>query len=179
MRLAVCPQGLPKAASARSLPGTAPQGEQMSEHHAGVIWQRASADFTYESYNRAHEMVFKGGAIRLTASSAPAFRGDADRVDPEEAYVASLSSCHMLTFLAICARKRLTVDSYDDEAVGVLEKGSDGKLWLARVTLRPRVRFVSGTATDDTILEHIHHQSHAECFIANSVKTDVTVVPRL
>jgi organic hydroperoxide reductase OsmC/OhrA len=179
MRLALCPQGLPKAASANNLSaGTAPPREQMSEHHAGVIWQRASEDFTYESYSRAHEMVFKGG-IRLAGSSAPAFRGDADRVDPEEVYIASLSGCHMLTFLAICARRRLTVDSYHDEAMGMLDKDSDGKLWVTRVTLRPRVRFASGTAIDDAMLEHIHHQSHAECFIANSVKTHVTVVPRL
>lgn len=151
----------------------------MPEHHAGVTWRRTSADFTYDSYNRAHEMVFKGGAIRLAASSAPAFRGDEDRVDPEEAYVASLSSCHMLTFLAICARKRLTVDSYDDEAVGALEKGAGNKLWLSRVILRPLVRFAAGMNVDEQVLRDIHHQSHAECFIANSVKTDVTVVPRL
>jgi organic hydroperoxide reductase OsmC/OhrA len=151
----------------------------MSEHHAGVIWRRTSADFTYDSYNRAHEMVFKGGSIRLCASSAPAFRGAPDRVDPEEAYVASLSSCHMLTFLAICARRRMTVDSYEDEAVGTLEKGSNGKLWVARVILRPRVLFASGTAIDGGVLADIHNVSHAECFIANSVNTDVTVVPRL
>jgi organic hydroperoxide reductase OsmC/OhrA len=151
----------------------------MSEHHAGVAWSRTSADFTYDSYNRAHEMVFKAGAIRLPASSAPAFRGDADRVDPEEAYVASLSSCHMLTFLAICARKRLTVDRYEDEAVGHLEKGQGGKRWIARVELHPEVRFGPGTAPDEPTLMAIHHQAHAECFIANSVKTEVTVAPRL
>jgi organic hydroperoxide reductase OsmC/OhrA len=151
----------------------------MSEHHAGVEWRRTSADFTYDSYNRAHGMVFKSGAIRLDASAAPAFRGDEDRVDPEEAYVASLSSCHMLTFLAICARKRLIVDSYEDEAVGLLEKGANNKLWLSRVILRPLVRFAAGTMVDDNLLADIHHQSHAECFVANSVKTAVTVVPRL
>ena len=90
----------------------------MSEHHASVVWKRTSADFTYDTYNRAHEVRFKDGAIVLPASSAPAFKGDADRVDPEEAFVASLSSCHMLTFLAICARKRMTVESYEDDAVG-------------------------------------------------------------
>src|ERR1700744_6371872 len=111
----------------------------MSAHHASVIWKRTSADFTYDTYNRAHEVRFKQGAIVLPASSAPAFRGDADRVDPEEAFVSSLSTCHMLTFLAICARKRLTVDSYDDDAVGVMEKVENGKLWVARVTLNPRV----------------------------------------
>ena len=124
-------------------------------------------------------MVFKGGAVRLPASSTPAFRGDADRIDPEEAYVAALSSCHMLTLLAICARKRLTVDAYEDEAVGTLEIGADRKLWLARVCLHPRVQFAPGTQVSETMLADIHHQAHGECFIANSVKTDVTVMPRL
>jgi organic hydroperoxide reductase OsmC/OhrA len=150
----------------------------MAAHHATVAWKRTSADFTYDSYNRAHEVRFKSGAIVLPGSSAPEFRGDADRVDPEEAFVAALSSCHMLTFLAICARKRLTVDAYDDDAEGHLEKGENGKLWMARVTLRPRVRFAPGTAVDAATLDDIHHRSHAECFIALSVKTDVTVAPQ-
>jgi organic hydroperoxide reductase OsmC/OhrA len=147
----------------------------MSEHHASVRWKRRSIDFTYESYNRAHEMRFKNGEIVLQASAAPMFRGSADRVDPEEAFVASCSSCHMLSFLAICARKRLTVDSYEDDAVGHLEKGANGKLWVARVTLKPRVRFATGMIVDDAGLAQIHHLSHEECFIANSVKTEITV----
>jgi organic hydroperoxide reductase OsmC/OhrA len=151
----------------------------MSEHHAGVRWKRTTDTFTYDTYNRAHEMVFKGGAIRLSASSAPAFRGDADRVDPEEAYVAALSGCHMLTLLAICARKRLTLESYEDDAVGFLEKGADGKLWVARVTLRPRLRFAAGSDPQEPELRAIHEQSHGECFIANSVKTEVAVEPQL
>jgi organic hydroperoxide reductase OsmC/OhrA len=150
----------------------------MSQHHAGVRWTRSSRDFTYASYNRAHEWRFKDGALVVAASSAPEFRGDASRVDPEEAFVASLSSCHMLTFLAICARKRLTVDAYEDDAVGHLEKGADGKLSVTRVTLRPRVRFAVGTVVDAAALADIHHKSHAECFIANSVKTDVAVEPQ-
>ena len=150
----------------------------MSEHHASAVWKRTSPDFTYESYNRAHEVRFKHGAIVLPASSAPAFRGDADRVDPEEAFVSSLCTCHMLTFLAICARKRLTVDSYEDDAVGVLEKGENGKLWIARVTLRPRIVFAPDVSVNDEMLAEIHHKSHEECFVANSVLTSVTVVPR-
>jgi organic hydroperoxide reductase OsmC/OhrA len=150
----------------------------MSQHQASVVWHRTSADFTYDTYNRAHEVRFKGGAIVLPSSSAPEFRGDADRVDPEEAFVASLSSCHMLTFLAICARKRLVVDSYEDDAWGGLEKGENGKLWMAHVTLRPRVRFAPRTEVDAAKLAEIHHKSHEDCFIANSVKTDVTVLPQ-
>ena len=150
----------------------------MSEHRAQLRWKRTSADFTYDTYNRAHEILFKNGEIALAASSAPAFKGDAERVDPEEAFVASLSSCHMLTFLAICARKRLTVDSYDDEASGGLEKSDGGKLWMANVVLRPRVRFAPGTNVARPALDEIHHKSHEDCFIANSVKTKVTVAPR-
>lgn len=147
----------------------------MSAHHASIRWKRTSADFTYDSYNRAHEMRFNEGTIVVPASAAPAFKGDIDRVDPEEAFVAALSSCHMLTFLALCARKRLVVDSYDDDAVGVMEKGSDGKLWVSRVTLRPRIRFAAGTSVEPAALAEIHHKAHGECFIANSVKTDVSV----
>lgn len=151
----------------------------MSAHRAAVRWKRTSADFTYDTYNRAHDVLFKAGAVVLAGSAAPAFKGDADLVDPEEAFVASLSSCHMLTFLAICARKRLIVDSYEDDADGHLEKGSNGRLWMAHVTLRPRVRFAAGTSVDDATLADIHHKSHEECFIANSVKTEVAVEQQL
>jgi len=150
----------------------------MTEHHARVHWKRTSVDFTYDTYNRAHEMAFKDGAIVLAASSAPEFKGEPDRANPEEAYVAALSSCHMLTFLAICARKKLTVDSYEDDAVGVLERAPSGKLWMARVILRPLVKFGAGTAVDAVLLADLHHKSHENCFIANSVTTNVTVEPR-
>ena len=150
----------------------------MSEHHASVVWRRTSADFAYDTYNRAHEVRFKDGAIVLPSSSAPLFKGDAERVDPEEAFVGALSGCHMLTFLAICARKRLTLESYEDDAVGFLEKGENGRFWMARVALRPRARFAEGTQIDAAKLAEIHHKAHEECFIANSVKTDVTVMPQ-
>src|ERR1700743_1671030 len=136
----------------------------MSENHPGVRWTRTSADFAYDNYNRAHEVIFKHGAIILPSSSAPTFKGDADRVDPEEAFVSALSSCHMLSLLAICARKRLSVDSYEDDAVGVLEKGANGKLQITRVTLRPHVVFTPGTPVDAKTLAEIHHRAHEECF---------------
>ena len=150
----------------------------MADHRATIHWQRTSPDFTYDTYNRAHEVRFKDGAVVLPSSSAPEFRGDPERVDPEEAFVASLSSCHMLTFLAICARKRIVVDAYDDDASGRLEKGERGKLWLARVTLRPRVRFAAGVTVDKATLDDIHHRAHEDCFIANSVKTEIGVEVR-
>lgn len=147
----------------------------MSAHHASIAWKRESADFTYDSYNRAHEVRFKDGAIVLPASSAPAFKGDAERVDPEEAFVGSLSSCHMLTFLALCARKRIGVDAYTDHAEGFLEKGADGKLWMARVILNPAISFTPGQEPDAATLAELHHKAHEQCFIASSVKTEVTV----
>ena len=150
----------------------------MSEHHAAIRWKRTNTDFTYDTYNRAHEIAFKDGAVVLAASSAPDFKGEDERVNPEEAFVAALSSCHMLTFLAICARKRLTVDAYEDDAVGFLDRGPSGKLWMARVVLRPRVRFGDGTAVDEATLADLHHKSHENCFIANSVTTNVSIEPQ-
>jgi organic hydroperoxide reductase OsmC/OhrA len=150
----------------------------LSEHHAAIHWERTSQDFTYETYNRSHEIRFKDGRVRLNASAAPAFKGDGAGVDPEEAFVASLASCHMLTFLAICARKRLVVDEYFDDAEGHLEKGANGKLWMGRVALRPRVRFAPGIEVNGEALANLHHRAHEDCFIANSVKTPVSVEPR-
>ena len=150
----------------------------MPEHRAAVHWARTSRDFTYDSYNRSHVVRFKHGAVALPGSAAPEFKGDADRVDPEEAFVASLSSCHMLSFLAVCARKRLVVDSYEDDASGTLEKGPGGKLWMSQVVLRPLVRFAPETTVDSALLTEIHHLAHDVCFIANSVKTNVTVEPQ-
>lgn len=145
----------------------------MSEHHATVEWERGSAEFEYKSYSRDHIWKFEGG-IQVGASSAPEYLGNANRVDPEKAYVASLASCHMLTFLAIAARKRLVVDRYQDAAVGFLEKNADGKLAVTRVVLRPRVSFGFRPPSREG-LERIHELAHQECFIANSVRTSVTV----
>ncbi len=146
----------------------------MSEHRVTIIWRRTSPDFKYEDYNREHSWSFDAG-IRVQASAAPAFRGTPDCVDPEEAFVASLSSCHMLTFLAVASRKRILVDSYEDAAVGFMEKNAQGKLAVTRVVLRPRVQFGgSGTPSKEEIAR-LHEAAHQECFIANSVLTVVTV----
>ena len=146
------------------------------EHHATILWRRTSESFTYDAYNRAHEWRFAGLTVR--ASAAPDFRGDATMVNPEEAFVASLSSCHMLTFLALAAKKRFSLDSYSDEAVGYLEKNEKGRLAMTRVVLRPQVRWSQGVSVSQSDLDSLHHQAHEGCFIANSVKTDVTVEPR-
>ena len=150
----------------------------MAEHHIRLSWEKGDAPFTYDAYPRSHSISFKDGQETLTASASPAYRGDAGKADPEDMLVAALSSCHMLSFLAIAAKKRLTVNSYEDDAVGFLENdasdGKGGKLWMTRVILRPKVVI----DTDAETLAHIHHQAHEACFIANSVKTDVKVEPR-
>jgi organic hydroperoxide reductase OsmC/OhrA len=148
----------------------------MSIHTASVTWRRATPAFTYESYDRGHRWTF-GSGTSIDASAAADFRGDAAKVNPEEAFVAALSSCHMLTFLAIAARKRLVVDAYDDDAEGHLEKNAEGRLAVTRVTLRPRVRFAPDTTVDDAELADLHAKAHENCFIAQSVRTDVRVEP--
>jgi organic hydroperoxide reductase OsmC/OhrA len=145
----------------------------MSEHRATIAWSRGDADFSYEKYPRDHTWTFEGG-VEVAASAAPAYLGTAERVDPEEAFVAAVSSCHMLTFLAIAARKRLVVDRYEDDAVGLLEKNADGKLAVTRVTLRPRIAF-GGKQPGAEEIERIHHAAHENCFIANSVRTEISV----
>ena len=146
----------------------------MHEYRATTTWRRTSADFTYESYNRAHEVKFGGGEV-VPWSAAPEFKGEAQRVNPEEAYVASLSTCHMLTFLAIAARKRFVVDSYIDEAAGVMERNESGKYWVSRVTLRPKATFSGPHQPSAQELSELHRAAHDNCFVGNSVRTDIKV----
>lgn len=146
----------------------------MSLHTARVDWARTTPDFAYDTYSRAHTVTF-GGGVSVVGSAAPEFRGDASRVNPEEALVGALSACHMLTFLAIAARKGILVDRYEDAAEGVLEK-KDGRLCVTRVVLRPKVTF-AGDPPAPEALARLHEQAHNGCFIANSVKTEVTVEP--
>ena len=145
----------------------------MSEHTAKIAWKRTTESFAYEDYNRNHSWAFDNGHV-MTASSAVAYRGDPAAVDPEEAFVASAASCHMLTFLAIAAKKRMIVNSYEDEAVGHLAKNAAGKLAVTRIELRPKIAFAD--AVDAETLAALHHRAHEECFIANSVTTEIVVI---
>jgi organic hydroperoxide reductase OsmC/OhrA len=147
----------------------------MSEHKVNLTWSRGEVPFTYDEYNRNHEWRFENGT-KVAASAAPDFLGDPACVDPEAAFVASLSSCHMLTFLAIAARKRLVIERYEDDAVGFLEKNADGKMAVTRVVLRPRVSFAGETPPPQE-LTRLHESSHRNCFIANSVVTKIAVEP--
>lgn len=153
----------------------------MSTYTAEIRWSRGAQKFTDQRYSRAHTWHFDGGTV-VPASSSPAVvplpMSDATAVDPEEAFVASLSSCHLLWFLAIAAKRGYTVDAYADAASGVMEKNPAGKLAMTKVILRPLVVFSGAKIPDRTALEALHHAAHDECFIANSVRTEVHIEPR-
>ena len=144
----------------------------MSEHRAKVQWQR-SGEFRYETYSRAHTLQFDGVAAPGNAAPAniPSTVPPRPGVDPEQAFVAALSSCHMLWFLHLACQKKWMVERYVDEAVGVLDK-----TWVSRVTLRPKVTF-SGRQPSAEDLRALHHAAHENCYIANSVKTEVLIEP--
>ncbi|HZM35718.1 MAG TPA: OsmC family protein [Burkholderiales bacterium] len=145
----------------------------MSEHRATVEWQR-SGEFRYETYSRSHRVRFHDGLVlqgNAAPGNIPSTVPQAPGVDPEQAFVAALSSCHMLWFLHIACRAGYVVERYVDDAVGVLDK-----TWMSRVTLRPAVTFSGKTPTREEHLA-LHEKAHEKCFIANSVKTDVRVEP--
>lgn len=146
----------------------------MSEHKSHLSWNRGTIDFSYESYDRSHQIEFPGRQS-LTGSSAPEFLGKADFANPEEMLAASLSSCHMLTFLAIASRSRVVVDKYSDDATAYLGKGPMGKFEVTKVILRPQVTFAPGQEVTAEKLAHFHEKAHENCFIANSVKCEVTI----
>ena len=150
----------------------------MSNHTAIVRWAASPGeDYAKGQYSRAHEWHFDGGeVVRASASPTivPAPWSDAGAVDPEEAFVASLASCHMLFFLDFARRAGAVVTGYEDSAEAVMGKGEDGKMRITKVTLRPRIAF-AGEAPDAAVLDGLHHQAHEACFIANSVTCEVVV----
>ena len=146
----------------------------MSEHRVTLKWERGGAEFSYQKYPRDHTWIFDGGHTMM-ATAAPAYLGSPANVDPEEAFVASLSSCHMLTFLAIACKQKFVLDLYQDEAVGHMEKNAEGKMAITRVELRPKITWGGDRTPSAEQLDEMHHAAHENCFIANSVKTEVTV----
>jgi organic hydroperoxide reductase OsmC/OhrA len=154
----------------------------MSEHTATVHWQRHAHEvFSDNRYHRRHDWRFDGGAV-VPGSSSPRrcrCRGPTPAaVDPEEAFVASLSSCHLLWFLHLAGKAGWVVDDYQDDAVGVMARRPDGRLAVTTVTLRPVVRF-AGTQPTAEQHETLHHDAHAQCFIANSVTSELRCEPTL
>jgi organic hydroperoxide reductase OsmC/OhrA len=150
----------------------------MAEHQATIRWKNTSAEFLKGRYSREHTWTFDGG-LTVPASPSPSVVptpwSNPANVDPEEAYVAAISSCHMLTFLFLAAKQGFEIASYDDEAVGVMTKNERGVAWISKVTLHPKIVYTGTkqpTPADET---HLHHQAHEQCFIANSIKTEVVV----
>lgn len=149
----------------------------MSEYFAKINWLRQpNESFLDNRYSRGHEWTFDGG-VTVKASSSPHIvplpYSVADNVDPEEAFIASLSSCHMLFFLSIAAKRKYIVNSYIDNAIGIMDKDRDGKMSMTKVTLKPYIQFFGDKQPSYEQLEKMHHQSHEQCFIANSVKTEI------
>lgn len=150
----------------------------MSEHTAIITWSRSGATFTDNRYSRAHMWHFDGGVMVPASSSpnvVPAPMSEPANVDPEEAFVAALSSCHMLSFLAIAAKRRFVVDSYHDEVVGTMARDERGRQFIARTVLHPEVVFAGDVTPTDAEVVAMHHEAHDVCYLANSVKTDVEV----
>ena len=153
----------------------------MTHYTARLFWQRGTEEkFTDQRYSRRHTLCFDGGAEWAGSSSpsvVPLPYSDAGAVDPEEMFVAALSSCHMLWFLSIAAAQGHVVDRYEDDAIGVMAHDAQRRMAMTVVTLRPQVQF-AGTPPDAETRAALHHESHRQCFIANSVKTEVRVEPR-
>ena len=153
----------------------------MSEYKANIKWQRTSPDFLKGRYSREHTWTFDGG-VTVPASPSPAVVpapwSNPACVDPEEAFVAAISSCHMLTFLFLAARQGFQIDSYEDEAVGVMAKNEKGVPWVSSVTLNPAIVYSGEKLPTPADVERLNHLAHEQCYIANSVKTEVIVRPR-
>jgi organic hydroperoxide reductase OsmC/OhrA len=152
----------------------------MAEHKSVIEWSRDGAVFTDNRYSRGHRWLFDGG-VEVPASSSPQVipvpLSVTAAVDPEEAFVVSLSSCHMLWFLSIAAKRGFVVESYRDEAVGMLAKDTSGKLAMTRVTLRPATEFGGNRRPTTDEIVALHHEAHEQCYIAHSVKADVRCEP--
>jgi len=153
----------------------------MSQYTATVLWQRGTQDFLDRRYSRRHLIRFDGG-LEIPGSSSPQVvrvpLSDPAAVDPEEAFVASLASCHMLWFLDIASRHGWRVDRYHDAASGIMARNAEGRLAMTQVTLRPRVSFAATHRPDRAQVAAMHHEAHDECFIAQSVRSEVVCEPQ-
>ncbi len=154
----------------------------MAEHQATISWKASATaeDFRRGKYTREHTWAFDGG-VTVPASSSPSVVpvpwSNAAHVDPEEAFVASVSSCHMLTFLYLAAKQGFVLTSYRDTAVGVMTKGANGVPWISKITLHPELAFAGDKQPSADELTTLHHHAHEQCFISSSIKTEVVVAP--
>jgi organic hydroperoxide reductase OsmC/OhrA len=150
----------------------------MSKHLAKISWKCTSSDFINGRYSREHTWSFDGGVVVPASPSpsvVPAPWSNPDNVDPEEAYVAAVSSCHMLTFLYLASKAGFQVDSYEDEAIGAMRKNERGTPWVSSITLQPKIQYGGSKQPDPAEEARLHHEVHEQCFIAQSIKTEVTV----
>jgi len=152
----------------------------MSEYSADILWQRGAGEaFVDSRYSRAHEWRFDGGVV-VPASSAvasvPLPYSKSENVDPEEALIAAASSCHMLSFLYVAARSRFIVDAYEDHALGTMTADERGRKSITRIVLNPRVLFSGPRSPDAAGVERMHHEAHEQCYIANSLRSDIAVL---
>jgi organic hydroperoxide reductase OsmC/OhrA len=150
----------------------------MHQYTAQIVWQRGDDVFSDNRYNRGHLWKFDGGAVVPGSSSplsVPLPMSKAENVDPEEALVASASSCHMLVFLWLACKRGYVIDSYQDNAVGIMDKNARGKLAITRIVLKPQIVFSGDNRPNAEQLEHLHHQAHDECYIANTLNSEIVV----
>jgi len=149
----------------------------VSTFSIALDWQRTTPDFDHKTFDRSHLWRLAGGQI-VQGSAAPDYSGNPNMSNPEEALLAALSSCHMLTFLTIAALRRLTVDRYEDEPLAELGKNEKGRVIVARLTLRPRVVFSGAPLPDAHTVQELHRKAKENCFIANSLLSEMIVEPR-
>jgi organic hydroperoxide reductase OsmC/OhrA len=149
----------------------------MSSFSIGLSWRRTTPDFDVKTFSRDHVWRLAGGQT-VQGSSAPDFSGNPEMSNPEEALLAALSSCHMLTFLAIAALRKLVVDSYEDEPVAELGKNDQGKMMVARMALRPLATFSGAVIPDENAVRELHRKAKENCFVNNSLLSQVTLEPR-
>lgn len=148
----------------------------MSQHKVKINWQNKGDDFSYKAYDRAHTWEFEGGKT-IKASAAPEYMGNIEYINPEEALAAALASCHMMTFLFIASKKKYIVETYEDHAIAILAKNEKNKMAVTQLYLRPKVMFRVDNQPDKLTLDQLHEKAHEECFIANSVLTEIIIEP--
>jgi organic hydroperoxide reductase OsmC/OhrA len=150
--------------------------KKMSEHKVKISWQNKGTDFTYSAYDRTHTWEFEGGKI-IQASAAPEYMGKIDFINPEEALAAALSSCHMMTFLFVCSKKKYILETYEDLSIAILAKNENNKMAVTQLYLRPKITFKGENQPSKEMIDFLHEKAHEECFIANSVLTKIIIEP--
>ena len=149
----------------------------MSDHRISLAWSRDGGPFARAGYKRDHTVRFTGGQV-VNASAAAAYGGNASHADPEQLLLAAMSSCHMLTFLAVAANRGYVIDSYDDDAECSLGKNAEGQTFVSNAVLRPRIRFSGDHVPNAEDLAKLHERAHRACFIASSARTDIRIEPQ-